>query len=338
VFNEVFLYWFPNFGFAALLMGLVLVTNMIGPRTAAAAQTLFTATALLGLAALALAGLITAGPEARDQALRATNVFPGPKAYGLAAIALVGWDLVAYTRDGHRRSLSGSAIVGGLAAGALLLSAWNAAALLHVAPSRLADTTIPHILAAKAIGGQTGRLIMGTVVIAGACAAVNLLFRAVARMLADMAAQGLMPAIIGKNPARPWLPLSVLAGLSGTLMATGFAGSDWLDVTLRAGLIMWLAAMGLGHRAALAVPLEAAHTPTPATGLGAALRRRAVLIATLILAGILIATDEDPLSLVTAILILAGMAAVLALVGRLGARCSVTSTRDALPLTKGALP
>ena len=62
--------------------------------------------------------------------------------------------------------------------------AWNAAALIHVEASRLAGTSIPYILTARSILGQTGRIVMGIVVIAGACAAVNLLFQAVARMMA----------------------------------------------------------------------------------------------------------------------------------------------------------
>ena len=49
VFNEVFVYWFPNLGFSFCLLGLVLILNLLGPRVASAAQLLFVAVTLLGL-------------------------------------------------------------------------------------------------------------------------------------------------------------------------------------------------------------------------------------------------------------------------------------------------
>ena len=139
----------------------------------------------------------------------------------------------------------------GIVSAGMLYWGWNTAAVTHVAPSRLADTSIPHILAAKAIMGPGGRLVIGVVIIAGACAVVNYLFQAVAQMIAVMAARGLLPAAPGVSSSRPWLPLLVMTVMTGFLMVAGFAGSDWLDTCLRAGLVIWVAGIGLGHLPAL---------------------------------------------------------------------------------------
>jgi amino acid transporter len=242
VFNEVFFYWFPNFGFAALLLVALLILNLAGRWIAAAAQILFTFTALFGLAGLALIGLSNGEPG--QLALPFEAGHHGLQACGLAAIAFVGYDLLQYTTDGLARPRARTAVYTGLGIGGLVLCVYNTAALIHVEASRLAGTSMPYILTARSILGQTGRIVMGIVVIAGACAAVNLLFQAVARMMAAMAEQGLMPVWVGKTPSRPWLPLTVMAGMSGGLMALGFAGTDLLDLSLRAGLILWLISMG----------------------------------------------------------------------------------------------
>jgi amino acid transporter len=337
VFNEVFVYWFPNFGFAALLLGLILGLNLLGSRTAAAAQTVFAFAALIGLVGLALTGLLGEGAQSPKQAIRSVAAFPDVETFGLAAIVLVGWDLVGYTNGGDTPDRSRATIFVGLAAAVLVFGAWNLAALLRVDPSRLADTTIPHILAARAIGDQAGRLVMGVVVIAGACAAVNLQFRAVARMLAEMAAQKLMPAFIAPNPERPWRPLVGMAALTALLMTSGFAGSDALDMSLRAGLVLWLTAMGLSHLAALlgmSTPMQAA---APVRSVYTTLRHLTVLTAMPILAGILVATDEEPQTLLTYITILAGTAVGLAVAGRLAAHHMSSDNRHTATLTKGAM-
>ena len=74
-----------------------------------------------------------------------------------------------------------------------------------VAPARLAESTVPHMVAARAIGGASGRVVMGVVVLAGTCATVHALLSAGAHMLAGMAEHGLLPAWLRWRQARPAL-------------------------------------------------------------------------------------------------------------------------------------
>ena len=336
VFNEVFVYWFPNFGFAFLLLLGLLALNLVGQRIAAAAQIIFTSAALIGLAGLTLAGAVGTSSQALEATAMPRHLFL--KGVGLGAVALLGYDLLRFTAPDpdHRRHRYLMGI--GLAAGGVLIWAWNTVALTHVPASRLADTSIPHILVAKAVMGETGRIVMGIVVIAGSLAAVNLLFRAVIRMSAVMAQNGMIPSMAGGSFAQPWLPLIGLGGLTGLLMASGFAGSDWLDISLRAGLILWLAGTGMTHLA----PLLTSFSRSDGTAVLLTLCRAAlhfILLATMTALGsVLIITDDDPGRLARALLTLIAIAAGLAAVGLIAARCRPANRhREVSPTNGGVL-
>ena len=58
VFNEVFVYWFPNLGFSFCLLCFLLVINLLSRKVAAVAQIIFVSVALLGLAFLVFVGLV----------------------------------------------------------------------------------------------------------------------------------------------------------------------------------------------------------------------------------------------------------------------------------------
>ncbi len=315
VFNEVFVYWFPNFGFAALVLAALCILNLASHRIASRVQVFLTATALTGLAGLALTGLSTG--DAATMGGGAAHIFNW-RVWGMTAIAFVGYDLLRYSAPDIDSTARLRLPLIGLAVAGLVLGAWNAAALQHVDPSRLAQTSIPHILAAKSILGPAGRVVMGVVTIAGAAAAVNLLFQAVARMTAVMAHRALLPSVF----AKPQLTLVVLTGATGLSMAVGFAGSDLLDVSLHAGLILWLITMGLARLAPLL-------TDNPKQGSRKTLMRGQVLCHLVILvtmpalAAALWWTDDDPFNLGGTILILAAITAVLSATGVFTARAKV---------------
>ena len=58
VFNEVFLYWLPNFGFAALVLGGLLIVNVIGPQVAADLQLMLASIAIIGITGISIVGLL----------------------------------------------------------------------------------------------------------------------------------------------------------------------------------------------------------------------------------------------------------------------------------------
>jgi len=238
VFNEVFIYWFPNFGFAVVLMLTLLALNLISGKTAAIAQVIFVTIAVCGLLVLSV-WAIYLWFQSGDIPYQEPVSFD-IKSLAPAALLFIGYDLLNFTNGTGANVKVTFKMLAGIFLIGLLAILWGLAAYLYVDPERLADTTLPHILTAKKIGGQTGRVIIGMVVIAGTCAAVNVLFQAVSRMMSQMAANRLLPAVFKRYSGRQLLPLFCLAGSVGLLMAIGFAGSDLLDKSIRAGLLFWL--------------------------------------------------------------------------------------------------
>ena len=307
VFNEVFLYWFPNFGFAALVLVILLIVNLAGPQAAAAAQVLFTTTAIIGLAGLSMVGLFT-----WSQALPPPQrVLTGAnsQSISLAVIALVGYDLLRYTDHNLDQTRLTTTIKTGLIAGGLLFMLWNMASLLFVAPSGLMGTNIPHILVAKTILGPTGRIVIGVVAIAGACAAVNYLYQSVARMMARMAHHHLLPPLWARSASRPVLALSSLAATTGLLMAMGFAGSDLLDVSMRAGLLLWLVFYALTHLARLLQARRKRNHGNQDHAAQHGILHLCIALTMLVVATTLGATDDAPIVLLKAISAILALAA-----------------------------
>jgi amino acid transporter len=125
------------------------------------------------------------------------------------------------------------------AVGLLLYSLWAAVSLEFVTPERLASSTIPHMTAARKILGETGRQVMGIVVISGTCGAINGLFLICRRVLAALPDPKKKSGLL--TPAKQrWLLPPLFAVSTAIMMATGLAGDEFLEVLLRAALDLWL--------------------------------------------------------------------------------------------------
>jgi len=108
------------------------------------------------------------------------------------------------------------------------------------------------MVTARAIGGASGRVVMGVVVLAGTCATVHALLSAGSHMLAGMARHGLLPAWLGRRQARP--ALLVLAAGPAAMLAMGMAGEPETEVYTRAGVLFWLLYYATMHLAVLVGP------------------------------------------------------------------------------------
>ena len=123
------------------------------------------------------------------------TILPPLKGSFSVLLLFVGFDLLTLSREqsaDNAPHLQRHLLIGLLLAGTIFCL-WGVASFLYVPSERLADTTIPHILAAKKILGQTGRIIMGVVIIAGTGAAVNALFMAIGEMIADLSTKKILP-------------------------------------------------------------------------------------------------------------------------------------------------
>ncbi|MDX2446411.1 MAG: hypothetical protein QNK29_04335 [Desulfobacterales bacterium] len=241
VFNEVFVYWFPNFGFAYILLAVVSGLHFFGPDTRAKAQVLFVGTALVGLALLIGIGIVKGLPYT------ASHIPSGPRIMlswlFVPLLFFIGFDIAVPfgAVSPHQTKDILQALKTAIAVFGVLMILWAIVTTQHVSGARLVATSISHMIAAREISGQFGRIIMGLVVIAGTCAAVNALFEAVARVTATMSKQKMLPR------ARYTSRFSVLcvAVAAAIMMAGGLAGEEILESYIRAALLLWLGGYGL---------------------------------------------------------------------------------------------
>ena len=212
-------------------------------------------------------------------------------------------------------------MVGGLMLFALVFYLWGAVSLKYVSPDKLSDTTIPYTMAAKAIMGQKGRILMGIVILSGTCAAVNALFMAVSRMVSGMSAQGFLPSVLGLARNRAPIPLVLMGIGTGAMMAAGMAGESVLEVLIRAGMWLWLLNYTVIHFCVLAI---GRHNPDKSKLIRIRGYRVFQIVAAIVLIIILFGqlwTDDESLLLIKSIfMIVAGLSLYGLLWGRFSSK------------------
>lgn len=228
VFNEVFLYWFPNFGFAFLLLAIVLAIQLSGTDTAIKAQILFT-----GLTLTCFLILIFSGLGRSEAASSQASSAPGMTAISLPLLLFVGFDLAWAGPDKNKGKATALSVIAGAG---LLFILWGLVSITHVPWTKLSASSVPHMKTAGALMGQTGRSIMGAAVILGTLSAVNALFLACRYITGQLANQGQLPLWMQKAF---FVPLILALGI-GAMMASGMAGSDKLELWIRAAFALWL--------------------------------------------------------------------------------------------------
>ena len=239
VFNETFVYWFPNFAFAFLYLAFVALVHFLGYGLAEKTQSVLLGITLLALVVLVVTGFWQMGPDPVPDASAPSGLTLRAAATGL--LLFVGFDLGVHRSKQARDTGSGTMVMLAiLGLTVILLSLWGLVSLEHVPAKRLADSFIPYTLAARKIGGQTGRILAGIVVIAGTGCAVISLFSATARMVNSLARLDMLPKFCRGSARRGGFPIFVLATAVAALMAAGFAGDPDLEVFIRAGFLLWL--------------------------------------------------------------------------------------------------
>ena len=310
VFNETFLYWFPNLGFSFCLLGLLVLINLLGPKLSETAQIIFVSVVIVGLLVLSIGGL--SGWENVPSASENANpsFFQIARAALFAPVLFLGYDLAGMTIERtktHPFDLV-KAMVGGLVLVALIFYLWGVVSLKYVSPGKLADTSIPYTITAKAIMGEKGRIFMGIVILSGTCAAVNALFMAVSRMVAGMSTQGLLPSLLGSARNRARIPLIFLGIGTGAMMAAGMAGEPALAVYTRAGMWLWLCNYAVIH---LCVLIMSRRVPDKSKHIQIGGYRVFPIVAftvlIMILFGLLWTDDESILLIKSIFLIVAGL-------------------------------
>ncbi|MGQ4807852.1 hypothetical protein NKDENANG_01214 [Candidatus Entotheonellaceae bacterium PAL068K] len=239
LFNEVFALWFPNLLFSFCLLGLILFLNLLGIRVAKRFQVLCVTLALAGLVVFVVLGLFTSAPATPP----ATEAFVPPELRRLSAWLTIVWLFVGVDfalwhggENGEQNLLPAKSVNLGMVAGAVVLSLWGLTAIAFAPMEKLAQTSVPHMVMARLMYGQTGRMIMGAVAILGSAGAVNALLLSVTRLLSHMGAQQALPSVLRRAP----VTLVLLALGPAAMMALGYAGETITPELTKAGLLFWL--------------------------------------------------------------------------------------------------
>ena len=238
VFNEVFVYWFPNLGFSFFLLGVLLVLNLLGRSVAVLGQLVFVGLAIGGLLFLSATGFLEWGNAPPVTPDKGAPLAPLTEVGLVGLLLFVGFDLAGFAEE--RPDNPAKAMLAAILLAGLVFSCWGWVSAKYVPLYKLADTSIPHVKAARAVLGETGRLWMGLVILAGSSAAVNALLLTVPRMMAAMAADGLLPPLLARGKKQTTIALLLLAAVVAAMMGSGMAGEPTLEVYIRAGIWFWL--------------------------------------------------------------------------------------------------
>ncbi len=226
-FNEVFLYWFPNFGFSFLLLSLLTLLQFFPEKIIFKAQFCFITLAAGGLLFLALSGIAATGKPVAD-------VLQQPEGLFSASSAILFFLFTGSSLNGNRNHPYLIPI-----AGFIIFSLWLVVSLSYVNPERLASSTIPYMTTARKVMGDPGRQIMGVVVISGTCAAITALLLMCRNMLGDILHSKKSPPLLTAKKQRFLLP-PLVALAAAILMARGLAGDELLEILLRSSLVLWM--------------------------------------------------------------------------------------------------
>ena len=245
-FNEIFIFWFPNFAFAYLMIAVAVIIQLLSQAATERAQLFFTALAVAGLILLIMIGLAqeptpTAAPSPGQRPIEL-------HAFVAAMYLFVGFDMIylSPTMKADSGIRASGWMIAGIIGGTVLLGLWSLVGVRHTELGTLRESTVPHIAVAAKLAGPAGLKIMGIVCIAGAMAAINVLLKAAAQMMADVTTRAEIRAANGpiahlfrlaSSPAFWIIGLSLLIGL---LLALGLAGTEAVDIYFRAGLLFWL--------------------------------------------------------------------------------------------------
>ena len=238
VFNEVFAYWFPNFAFAYLLLGAILLLNLFGRKAALFTQVIALTVACIGLLILTGAGLFNLSDAENIPAMGFNFDY---RYLVTAVIVLIGFDMALHAGSTrHTFSQLSRAMVLALIGSGVLLALWGLATMAVVPSVKLESSTIPHMIMARKALGQTGRLIMGTVVLCGVFAAVNAMMLSVSTMTSQLVSTDGISDKAGYPLKARVATLLFTAGASALLMAMGFVGEPVLETWIRSSLVLWL--------------------------------------------------------------------------------------------------
>lgn len=245
----MFVYGFPNFGFAFDILFTLAFIQWFNEEIVKSFQVLFTATAMAGLAFLTIKGILNLTdvkallpvadlPESLSIPESGVFVF-------LFLFLGVKMGILAVLDSSKSRSnpsvekrISVFAVGMTVALTAGIFVAWEVVLIHHGGFDKLAGSSINHMVGERMIWGQTGRTIMGIVIIAGICSAINAVYFAIRKQIQAMEAAGWLPSE-SQMPAGK-ITVTVMVLITAVLMGLGLAGHRELETLISVSMLTWL--------------------------------------------------------------------------------------------------
>lgn len=250
-FNEVFLYWFPNFLFSFIILACSFFTSLISFKNAKRIQLIAITLILLGITILAIASLLAPPPRGSTLPDFFLPYGTNPFSDGLILMAplLVGYELFAAGTTKNKTNLASYLLALSLAI--FFLSIFAYAALSVSGTEKLANSTVPYMVGARKILGQTGRYIMGGIIILGSYVAfTTIILFLKSPLMAGMNSHPLKyvpKSTLGKQVVATAVPALAVS----VLLLQGYAGEPITESYITGGFALWFVFYGVSTASAL---------------------------------------------------------------------------------------
>lgn len=246
-FNELFIRWFPNMGFTLAALGFLLIIGLTGHRVVRIFQLIFSGISFSGIIILSVMGLFFSEGSLNTGLSTHSIQIQDMSFFFACFVLLMGFEMAKINNEGvgtDNYSLKGIMITA-LISGFLLFLIWGVATLMNVSPERISDTSIPHLITARAVSSHYGREIMGLVIIFGSMGAVNALFTYVSFIAGEMLPQELSFKV--NRGGYRTIVLFVIVLIIAGLLISGMAGEPEFETFIRGGIYLWLLNYGVIH-------------------------------------------------------------------------------------------
>lgn len=244
-FNEVFLYWFPNFLFSFIILACSFFTCLAPSSMARKIQLIAIITVLCGIVFLSVASLWAPTPKEANSPdfFLPYGVYPFSEGLFFMAPLLIGYEL--YASSSHKNKNSGSSYALALVMAALFLSIFAYAALSVSGTEKLADSTVPYMIGARKIFGQTGRCIMGGIIILGSYVAFNTILLFLKTPFITLMNSRPSTQFPSSNISKQAVATTIPALTVSILLLLGYAGEPITESYIAGGFALWFIFYGL---------------------------------------------------------------------------------------------
>jgi hypothetical protein len=240
-FNEIFFYWFPNLLFSVCFLILIVVVNLINRSVTRGFQALAVSLFVGSMLLLLILGVFNWEKADLENQSMAHMPYLEWRPMLLVFWLFMAAELSIYQDKVLQNSHAfKSSLIMAFFACFVIFLLWGYTSLNFASPERLAESTVPHSLVARAISGENGRKILGIAIFAGSFASVNTLLAGVASVEASMAGSRqifsmLNRKVLGSNLAMMILFIGILC-----MLLTGMAGKEITKTLTYSAFYIWL--------------------------------------------------------------------------------------------------